>query len=253
MGFDADWLFLREPADHAARDKALLAAAVEAAGPSPVILDIGCGTGSTIRAFGDRLGASARWRLVDNDPILLERASAATQNAVETVLMDIRDAEALPLDGVTLVTASALLDLVSDDWLSRLAATLKTRGIPLYAALTYDGLMRWEPEMPEDTDITQAFNRHQQQDKGFGIALGPDAHARAVEHFVGAGYETREASSPWLLGEGTERLREEFTVGVARAAGEAGADRASSWAEQRIKPSGSTMIEVGHRDLLATP
>lgn len=250
MGFDADWLFLREPADHAARDKALLAAAVEAAGPSPVILDIGCGTGSTIRAFGDRLGANARWRLVDNDPLLLERASAATQNAVETVLLDIRDAEALPLDGVTLVTASALLDLVSDDWLSRLAATLKTRSIPFYAALTYDGVMRWEPDLVEDAAITAAFNRHQKQDKGFGMALGPDAHGRAVEHFRASGYETREASSPWLLGEGTERLGREFTDGVARAAAAAGAVVASSWAEQRRKP---TNITVGHHDLLATP
>ncbi len=250
MGFDADWLFLREPADHAARDKALLAAAVEAAGPAPLVLDIGCGTGSTIRAFGDLLGTNARWRLVDNDPLLLERASATTQNAVETVLMDIRDAEALPLDGVTLVTASALLDLVSDDWLSRLAKTLRSRGIPLYAALTYDGIMRWEPELPEDAAITAAFNRHQKQDKGFGMALGPDAHRRAVEHFGAAGYQTREASSPWLLGEGTEQLGREFTDGVAQAAGEAGATNASSWAEQRRKP---TNITVGHHDLLATP
>ena len=46
MGFSADWLALREPADHAARDGDLLAAAAQVAGA--VIVDLGCGTGSTL-------------------------------------------------------------------------------------------------------------------------------------------------------------------------------------------------------------
>ena len=50
-----------------------------------------------------------------------------------------RDLEAA-LDGpVDLVTTSALLDLVSDDWLERLAIEAAARRLPVYAALSYDG------------------------------------------------------------------------------------------------------------------
>ena len=51
-----------------------------------------------------------------------------------------RDLEAA-LDGpVELVTTSALLDLVSHDWLDRLATEAAARNLPVYAALSYDGL-----------------------------------------------------------------------------------------------------------------
>jgi trans-aconitate methyltransferase len=73
MGFSAEWLALREPADHAARDAGLLMAAARAAGDSAVIVDLGCGTGSTRRAFGELL-PHADWRMVDGDADLLVRA-----------------------------------------------------------------------------------------------------------------------------------------------------------------------------------
>ena len=71
VSFDADWLELREPADRAARDSGLLAAAAGYLGGA-LALDLGCGTGATVRAFG----GVGRWRLVDADPALLEIAGA---------------------------------------------------------------------------------------------------------------------------------------------------------------------------------
>ncbi len=53
--------------------------------------------------------------------------------------------DALPLDGARLVTASALCDLVSRDWLEALADRLAARGPAFYAALSYDGAMAWTP------------------------------------------------------------------------------------------------------------
>ena len=52
--FPISWLDLREGADHAARDPGLLAAAaaIVDAADDPLVVDLGCGTGSTLRALG---------------------------------------------------------------------------------------------------------------------------------------------------------------------------------------------------------
>jgi ubiquinone/menaquinone biosynthesis C-methylase UbiE len=85
-------------------------AALAAAGPEPIILDLGCGTGSTVRALAPYLPEETQWRLVDNNLDLLRRASVDIAGSSSTHCLDIRKLEQLPLEGVTLVTASALLD-----------------------------------------------------------------------------------------------------------------------------------------------
>src|SRR5258708_7347451 len=134
-GFSADWLALREPYDTQARNSAVLDAIVAAfkAIPSIRVVDLACGTGSTLRALGPKLAAPQNWRLVDNDLSLLGRALAMKRPAgvaVEGVPLDLnRDLEAV-LDGpVDLVATSALLDLVSDVWLERLAMEAAARSI----------------------------------------------------------------------------------------------------------------------------
>ena len=88
-GFSVAWLDLREGADNAARDKAMAAQALswltadEAV--MPIIVDLGSGTGSTLRALSPVGASPARdipgsptrdlvWRLVDHDPALLNEA-----------------------------------------------------------------------------------------------------------------------------------------------------------------------------------
>ena len=118
-----------------------------------------------------------------------------------------RDLE-LALDGpLDLITASALLDLVSAEWLDRLIVEAAARRLPVYAALTYDGRVRIEPAEAFDAEILSGFNLHQRTDKGFGPALGPDAAARAVERLrafrlqcrarpLGLGVRTRRPGHP---------------------------------------------------------
>ncbi len=132
-GFSADWLALREPHDVRARNPAVLDAVVASLKryASIRIVDLACGTGSTLRALSPRLPARQNWRLADNDLGLLARATATTHPAgvsVTAVPLDLnRDLEAV-LDGpVDLITASALLDLVSAAWLERLAVEIAAR------------------------------------------------------------------------------------------------------------------------------
>jgi SAM-dependent methyltransferase len=253
MGFSADWLALREPADHAAREAALLAAAADAAGPHPVIVDLGCGTGSTIRAFEGHVAGNAQWRLLDNDPNLLAHAARAAGGQATTHQIDLRDLDTIPLDRATLVTASALLDLCSQAWVEGLAEKLARHNLPFYAALNYDGVMQWTPPYPADDMITQAFNRHQRTDKGFGPALGPDAANVIATTFAAAGYRVLQADSPWLLSGEHAALQRELVQGIAQAASEAGAGEASTWGDTRKAAARTAHCHIGHRDVLALP
>ena len=253
MGFSASWLALREPADHAARDQGLLRAAVQAAGADPVIVDLGSGTGSTLRAFAPHLGGPARWRLVDHDPTLLAHAAQSADGLATTHQIDLRDLEALPLDQASLVTASALLDLCSEAWVRGLAQRLAARSLPFYAALNYDGVMHWSPPALADADVTQAFNRHQRGDKGFGPALGPDAASAIADIFGAAGFTVLRAQSPWQLGPEDAALQRDLLAGIAQAAAEAGETAAPDWLRTRLDALPQAQCHIGHLDILALP
>ena len=258
MGFAPDWLRLRAPADAAARDPGLAAAATQmaadrAGGDAPCIVDLGAGTGATMRALAPILPDGAQWRLIDNDPALLACPPRLGGRA-RTVHADLTALDALPLDGAALVTASALLDLASQDWLDGLAARLAACGLPFYAALSYDGRMRWEPALPGDGAITDAFNRDQRSDKGIGgPALGPDAASRAADAFERAGYIVQLADSPWRLGPDMAQLQAGHIAGVAHAAARAGMAGADAWQSARRDLLDSTQAVIGHQDLLAVP
>jgi SAM-dependent methyltransferase len=251
MSFDAAWLALREPADRAARDPGLRTAALAHLGEvaAPLAIDLGCGTGSLARDFAADSPDGLRWRLVDSDPELLAIAAASYAGA-ETVAADLADLDDLPLAGARLVTASALLDLASADWLDGLAARLALAGVGLYARLSYDGAMVWTPPRPEDADVVAAFNAHQRRDKGLGPALGPGAAAHMAAALAERDFVVWTATSPWRLGSVDAALIAELADGVARAASETGCLGTGAWAQARRAARGCT---VGHVDLLALP
>lgn len=254
MGFAPEWLALREPADRTARDPAMLEAAAQLAVGGPVV-DLGAGTGSTLRALEPSLPESADWRLVDNDAVLLALAKAQ-HRGIETFRCDLMRLSDLPLTGAGMVTSSALLDLVSEAWLAELVVRLTAEAMPFYAALSYDGHMRWQPELPLDRAITEAFNADQRRDKGFGPALGPSACEIATRLFEGAGYAVSLAPSPWRLHAGhagQAELQAQLLDGIAEAAARAGAASVEAWHRERLSLLAGGECEVGHLDLLAVP
>lgn len=243
---------MREPVDHASRDPGLLARAVACAGQDAVVVDLGSGTGSTARAFAPAVGDGWQWRFVDGEPELLEIAQARHPGS-EQVILDLRDIDQLPLEGVALVTASALLDLMPLDWVTGLAGKLQTAGIPFYAALSYNGIMRWSPPHAADDDVTDAFNRHQRSDKGIGAALGPTAAESTAQVFEQHGFDVFRGDSPWTLGASEGALHQELLVGIGNAAAEAGSAQARDWVADRLADVPQSAGYIGHTDILALP
>lgn len=263
-GFSAEWLTLREPFDLRARNAAVLDAVASSLKPLPSvrIVDLACGTGSTLRALSPRLPVPQRWKLVDNDFGLLERARrtplSGTVN-VETMPLDLnRDLEAA-LDGpIDLVTTSALLDLVSEPWLERLAVEIAARKIPFYAALSYDGRVALSPADALDQRIVDGMNAHQRTDKGFGPALGPDAASAAIARFTSLGFSVTQGQSDWTMNPGDQNMQSEVLSGWANAAREIGAvssTDSTTWLTRRRKliASGRASLRVGHVDFFAAP
>ena len=114
--------------------------------------------------------------------------------------VDLADLAAVELPDGGLVTAAALLDLVSRDWLDELAQRCRAARAAVSLALTYDGRTTAKPAEPEDAEVLALFNRHQLFDKGFGPALGMRAAAAAEAAFEAHGYELRVATSDWVIG-----------------------------------------------------
>jgi hypothetical protein len=262
--FSAEWLALREPYDRAARSTEVLEAVAEAfrAAPSIAVVDLACGSGATLRALAPRLPPRQRWRLVDNNLSLLAKAAAAGQPpqlTVTTTPIDLaRDLE-LALDGpLDLVTASALLDLVSAEWLDRLVIEAAARRLPVYAALTCDGRVAVEPARALDTELLAGFDLHQRTDKGFGPALGPAAAARAVERFEHFGYRAVQGRADWVFGPDDRAVQDELFVGWAEVAPlTTGLSPAAidDWLARRRADlaQGRSRLRVGHLDIFARP
>ncbi len=261
--FSADWLTLREPYDTRARNRDVLDAVAKSMArfPSLSIVDLACGTGSTLRALADHLTGRQNWKLVDNDLGLLARAATAAhpRATVTTAAVDLaRDLEAA-LDGaVDLVTTSALLDLVSDRWLERLAIEVAARRLPFYAALTYDGRLALAPTDRSDAAILAAVGEHQRRDQGFGPALAHAAADRAITRFKTIGYSVVHGFSDWMIepqdGE-MQRAIFESWAGAAREVAHSSKDEIAAWLNRRhdALAKGTSSIRLGHVDLFATP
>lgn len=293
-GFDAGWLALREPFDQAAREASAplldwpaLATRLRSGGDTRAalqVVDLGCGTGASLRAFAPRLGGRQHWRLVDHDPALLAALpgvltrwavaqdfrvttgddgmaidGAGLQLTATWQCADLSDlAQLRTLDDAQLVTASALLDLVSATWLEALVARCRVAGAAVGWALSVDDRLRWQPADDADARVHGHFRIHQRRDKGFGAALGGSAVEEAARRLQRAGYRVVTAPSDWQV-DGARSpndrvLLREMIDGMAAAAREqAPGDLASidAWRQRRHAQLAVTRLQVGHVDLLA--
>ncbi|MDZ7589284.1 MAG: class I SAM-dependent methyltransferase [Rubrivivax sp.] len=293
-GFSAAWLQQREPFDAIARDSAAARLALPGRltawrGPADAplrVIDLGCGTGANLRWLAPTLGGAQQWLVVDHDAALLRRWPACLPacvgghgdhgnsggmlhfsgpshhaDIVRRRLDLARSLEGLPWHATQLVTASALLDLVSAAWLQRLLAATAQAGAALLMALSVDGRHRWTPGDADDAAVTALFGAHQQRDKGFGgPALGPAAVPALMLALRRAGYRVHSARSDWRLDGRRDAqalaLQRALVDGIAAAAVEQAPPSAAlvrGWQQRRQALAPRSVLVVGHRDVLALP
>jgi len=296
--FSADWLQQREPFDAIARTAAAVhlgLPALAALRPDRTtpwrVIDLACGTGANLRWLAPRLGGSQQWLVVDRDVELLQRwpaclksaagpAGGSTVTQTEVPLaeplsfrgpgfaaaivrhpLDLASRlEALPWQAAHLVTASALLDLVSADWLQRLVAAGASARVALLFALSADDRRRWMPRDRHDATVSALFGAHQRRDKGFGPALGARGASELRRALRAAGWRVHTARSDWLLDGRTDprarALQRAMVDGIATAACEqepAAAATVRAWQARRHAWTANGSLRVGHIDLLALP
>ena len=286
--FSADWLQQREPFDAAARNGSAarlklvqrLAAECPRASEPLRVIDLACGTGANLRWLAPQLGGHQEWLVVDHDAALLQRWPAAMnvidrgdstpltftrpglQASVVRRRLDLALAlESLPWHAAQLVTASALLDLVSAAWLQRLVAAATSARVALLMALSVDGRHHFAPVDTRDADVAALFAAHQQRDKGFaGPALGAAAGAELVLALRRAGYRVHTARSDWRLSGRHDgqalALQRALIDGMAAAAIEqqpAAAGLVEAWRQRRHLWAPRSSLQVGHIDVLALP
>jgi hypothetical protein len=231
-------------------------------------MDLGTGTAANIRYLAPRLGGEQSWLSVDNDVALIAEQPAELHGAdfsctLTPLQVDLAtQLHALPFADCHLVTASALLDLVSVSWLDQLARHCAEADASVLFALSYDGRIECSPRDADDEWLNALINRHQQGDKGFGSALGPDATSHACKAFAALDYLVHTVTSDWAIGAATEagglQLQSELIDGWIAAACEIAVEdkhRVMEWGRRRKAHllAGRSRIRVGHQDLIAWP
>jgi hypothetical protein len=262
----AAWLRLREPADAQARARELVEPVHRhlAGARRTVIHDLGTGTGSVGRWLAPQLPGAQHWIMYDRDVDLLKRVRAEMVDAspdgepvtVETRRCDITRLTAANLDGASLVTASALLDMLTADEVERVVAACADAGCPAWLMLTVTGRVELNPTDPLDAEVTEAFAQHQRRTVDGRTLLGPDAADATVEAFARRGVQVRVRSSPWRLGAEHGDLVSEWLTGWLAAACEQRpelAGPAAAYSRRRLAEAvtGRLSVVVQHRDLLA--
>ena len=248
QGVSPEWLQLREPADAAARSAELaerLARHLPSAGRLE-IHDLGGGSGAMGRWLAPRLPAPQRWVVHDRDEDLLARAAAGS----EVRRSDITRLAPDDLAGASVVTASALLDLLTREELARMLGACAGR--PVLLALTVTGRVTLTPAEPLDERIAAAFDAHQRRDG----RLGPHATGAAAAQLRATGAEVLVGPSPWRLGGADADLIAAWLDGwVAAACEQEPALDAAAYRDRRLAQAaaGELAVTVDHADVLALP
>ncbi len=263
---DADWLALREPADGAARSSELvevLRSSLPSCGRK-VVHDLGCGTGSMARWLAGQLPGAQHWVMYDRDVTLLGLAAVHPPGPASDgapVTSEIRGRDITRLDGIAgadLITASALLDMLTAEEVHRLVATCVGARCPVLITLSVVGRVDLTPADPFDQRVAEAFNAHQRRLSGARRLLGPDAVPVAAEDFSNQGLDVLIRESPWRLGPERAALVREWFVGWLDAAREQQpwlGREARRYAQRRLAETaaGELLVTVHHADLLARP
>ncbi|GAA1875812.1 class I SAM-dependent methyltransferase [Asanoa iriomotensis] len=257
-----NWLRLREAADGAARSAELVALLGErfAAADRLVIHDLGCGTGAAARWLAPQFPATQHWIMWDRDADLLGAAMSGKPAGITgaTRQRDIGTLRAADLAGADLVTASALIDILTVAEIDAVAAACAEARVPALIMLSVVGRVELSPADPFDAEVAAAFNAHQRRTVGERALLGPDAVTALSDAFARHGVAVTLRPSPWELGADDHDLLTTWFrewLGAAVEQVPALGKPAEGYARRRLAEiaEGRLTATVHHVDLLAMP
>ncbi len=259
-----EWLRLREPADAAARASELVDQVRQrlCVNGRTVIHDLGCGSGSMGRWLAPQLTGAQHWVMHDRDAELLALAAAEPPGGagvtVETRQRDIARLDSSDLTDASLITASALLDMLTTDDLDRFASACAKARCPILVTISVIGRVALMPADPLDEQIADAFNAHQRRTVSGGRLLGPDAVDAAADAFTRLGADVLVRPSPWQLAGAEAALASVWFTGWVGAACEQRPELtapSASYTRRRLGEAraGRLGVTVHHTDLLAIP
>jgi len=172
--------------------------------------------------------------------------------SAETRVGDLTRLTAADLAGASLVTCSALLDMLTTDEIEALVASCAGR--PTLLTLTVVGAVSLDPPHTLDAALAAAFDAHQRRTVGGRTLAGPDAADLAVTAFGNHGIAMEVRQTPWRLG--PEPLARAWFDGWLGAALEQEPElsaQLNGYVPSRLEQlrTGRLTVCVGHRDLYA--
>lgn len=230
---EEDWLEERYRLDAGARNKHVERAVLEAfqGFPPLYVLDVGSGLGANARYYSCLFSSNQEWILVEKSEVLSLRAIPSLRFWAEAnkwmteelseglqVWMSEKEvriksikasffdsSEIVDLFRINLVTANAVMDLVSEDQFVTFAENLISNRIPLLATMNYES-MYFEPEDEEDVEFIALYERHMKRSQEFGSAMGPDSTRRIIDFSVKRGCPVIYGKSTWNIDYGDLKM-----------------------------------------------
>ncbi len=265
----SDWLALREPADAAARSAELVEELLSFLPEGRLVVhDLGCGTGAMARWLAPRLAGRQHWVLHDGDAALLHRvgltpppvSSDGVEVTVDPAGRDITRLEPVELASASLVTASALLDMMTAEELARFVDVCAQAVCPVLVTLTVVGRVQLTPHRPVRPGGDESVQRPPAARHRRGPGAGPGRRPRSGGRLYRPWSRRHRASQPLATrpeavradGGVVHRLAGRGHGAATRPAGGSGPLRAAA------PGRGGRWIAAGHltvhhEDLLALP
>lgn len=270
------YLEAKRSLDDRARSPRVRDRLLSALSPGPQILDVGCGTGTTVPRLLEWGIDTGTYRGIDGDagviefardvrPAELRRAGHSVTHedrgfTVEDLSVTYETGDALAtldrVDGVDLIVAQAFADLVSiPELLAGIESALAPGGLA-YLPITFDGGTIFQPDHPADTAVEAAYHDAIDAEPGRDVYAGrhlADACRRADGDLLAM------AASDWVLRprDGTYPADEAYFLArildfVETALSEGGVAQSGDWlAARRQQLADAELTYVAHQyDLL---
>jgi hypothetical protein len=263
----SEWLALREPEDADSRSRQLAVTAAEQLSAGPIVVhDLGSGTGSMMRWLAPLLPGPQTWILHDWNADLIERAIDGIRPldrdnvavSVQARAGNLADLDANDLAGASLVTASALLDVLTSLETHAIVNACVNARCPALFTLSVTGDVRLSPRDELDVAFGHAFNAHQVRVTDGRQQLGRHGAPIARGLFTRAGWDVDQSTTVWRLDDRRPQLlREWFDGWVDAAVAQNPALHAEANRYRTLRISqidrGELAASISHLDLLAWP